>query len=96
MNVHNHGLKKRDDNKSMIQEETVNAGFFEKIRQPLICAAKVFVFFLISQPLIYLFQVPFSQDGRGLFRYYPFWFKWTIATIPMAFIGWYIKRSLIM
>ena len=68
VNVHNHGLKKRDNNKSMIQEETVNAGFFEKIRQPLICAAKVFVFFLISQPLIYLFQVPFSQDGWGLFR----------------------------
>ena len=93
MNVHNHGLKKRDNNKSMIQEETVNAGFFEKIRQPLICAAKVFVFFLISQPLIYLFQVPFSQDGWGLFRYYPFWFKWTIATIPMAFIGWYINKK---
>ena len=43
------------------QEITKNAGFFEKIKEPLICAAKVFVFFLISQPLIYLFEVPFKD-----------------------------------
>ena len=33
------------------QEDTKNGSFFDKFRQPLICAAKVFVFFLISQPI---------------------------------------------
>ena len=49
------------------QEDTKDGSFFEKIRQPLICAAKVFVFFLISQPLIYLFEVPFSEAFRVLY-----------------------------
>ena len=75
------------------KEDTKNGSFFDKIRQPLICAAKVFVFFLISQPLIYLFEVPFKEMGWKLFGYYPYWFKWTLATIPMAFIGWYINKK---
>ena len=33
-------------------------------------AWKCFVFFLISQPLVYLIQVPFSSLGWGLFGYY--------------------------
>ena len=37
-------------------------------------ALKCFVFFLISQPLVYLIQVPFSQLGWALFGYYRFWF----------------------
>lgn len=53
-------------------------------------ALKVFVFFLISQPLIYLFQVPFA--GWEIFRFYGYWFIWTLATLPAAFIGWYINR----
>lgn len=53
---------------------------------------KTFVFFLISQPLIYLLQVPFSPLGWKLFDYYLYWFYWTLATIPMAFIGWYINK----
>ena len=56
-------------------------------------AAKTFVFFLISQPLIYLFQVPFSALGWSLFRYYPPWFIWTLLTVPMAWIGWYTRRK---
>ena len=56
-------------------------------------SAKTFVFFLISQPLIYLFQVPFSEQGWSLFRYYPPWFAWTVFTIPMALIGWYTRRK---
>lgn len=51
------------------------------------------MFFLISQPLIYLFQVPFSWMGRGIFRYCSYWFFWTLGTFPMAFVGWYIKRK---
>ena len=37
-------------------------------------ALKCFVFFLISQPLIYLVEVPFSHLGWQLFIYYKYWF----------------------
>ena len=56
-------------------------------------ALKVIVFFLISQPLVYLVQVPFHPMGFGLFRYYPTWFRWTLLTFPMAFVGWYMKKD---
>ncbi len=56
-------------------------------------ALKCFVFFLISQPLIYLVQVPFAEMGWGLFGYYRYWAIWTVLTLPMGFIGYYIKRS---
>ena len=56
-------------------------------------ALKCFVFFLISQPLIYLVQVPFSYMGWGLFGYYKYWFLWTILTIPMGYIGYYMKKN---
>jgi len=56
-------------------------------------ALKCFVFFLISQPLIYLLQVPFSWQGWGLFKYYRFWFIWTILCLPMGFIGYYMKKD---
>ena len=62
-------------------------------KMPLESALKTFVFFLISQPLIYLIQVPFSSMGWGLFRYYGFWFLLTLLTFPMAFIGWYITKK---
>ncbi len=56
-------------------------------------ALKCFVFFLISQPLVYLLQVPFNELGWGLFGYYKFWFILTIACIPMGFIGYFIKKD---
>ena len=62
-------------------------------KKPLESALKVFVFFLISQPLIYLFQVPFSWMGWKLFGYYFYWFLLTLATFPMAFVGWYINKK---
>lgn len=62
-------------------------------KSPLDSALKVFVFFLISQPLVYLVQVPFHPDGFGLFRYYPAWFRWTLLTVPMAFVGYYMKKD---
>ena len=62
-------------------------------KSPLDSALKTFVFFLISQPLVYLVQAPFSPDGLGLFRYYPAWFRWTLLTFPMAFVGWYMKKD---
>ncbi len=56
-------------------------------------ALKCFVFFLISQPLVYLIQVPFTNDGFGIFRYYSYWFVWTIFTIPMGYVGYYMKKD---
>ena len=62
-------------------------------KKPLESALKTFVFFLVSQPLIYLFQVPFSWQGWGLFQYYRYWFILTLCTFPAAFIGWYIRKK---
>ncbi len=62
-------------------------------KSPRESALKTFVFFLVSQPLIYLFQVPFSSVGWQIFRYYRYWFIWTLLTLPMAYIGWYITKK---
>ena len=62
-------------------------------RSPLDSGLKCLVFFLISQPLVYLVQVPFNVYGWGIFRYYPGWFVWTLFTFPMGFIGWYMKKD---
>ena len=56
-------------------------------------ALKCFVFFLISQPLVYLLQVPFKPEGWGLFGYYGYWFRWTVLCLPMGYIGYYIKKD---
>lgn len=62
-------------------------------KKPLEAALKTFVFFLISQPLVYLIEVPFNSMGWGLFGYYRFWFIVTLFTFPGAFLGWYIKKD---
>lgn len=62
-------------------------------KSPKDSALKCFVFFLISQPLIYLFQVPFSWQGWNLFSYYKYWIIWTIACLPMGYVGYYIKKK---
>ena len=62
-------------------------------KSPLDSALKCFVFFLISQPLVYLIQVPFSSMGWSLFGYYRYWFYWTLATIPMGYIGYFINKK---
>lgn len=54
---------------------------------------KTFVFFLISQPLIYLLQVPFSWLGWQIFMYYPRWFIVTLFTFPAAMIAYQIKKD---
>ncbi len=56
-------------------------------------AIKCFVFFLISQPLIYLAEVPFNRLGWHIFVYYKYWFIWTILTLPMGYIGYYMKKE---
>ena len=65
-------------------------------KTPWEAVAKVFVFFLISQPLVYLIQVPFSDMGWKLFGYYPYWFKLTLATIPAGFAAWFCKKGNIL
>ena len=61
--------------------------------KPLEAACKTFVYFLISQPMVYLVQVPFNPMGWNLFGYYRYWFFWTLATFPGALIAWFIKRD---
>ena len=56
-------------------------------------ALKTFVFFLISQPLIYLIEVPFDAMGFKLFMYYDFWFIVTLLTLPGAAIAFLVKRK---
>ena len=55
-------------------------------------ALKCFVFFLISQPLVYIVQDVINQSNL-FFTYYRFWVIWTIACIPMGFIGYYMKKD---
>lgn len=62
-------------------------------KKPLEAGFKTFVFFLISQPLCYLVQVPFYRDGFGIFMYYSFWAKLTLLTFPGAIIAWYSKKE---
>lgn len=62
-------------------------------KKPLEAGLKTFVFFLISQPLCYLVQVPFYRDGFGIFMYYPYWAKITLLTFPGAIIAWYTKKE---
>ncbi len=55
-------------------------------------ALKCFIFFLISQPLIYLIQDVVNHSH--LFNtYYRYWFMWTIACLPMGYIGYYMKKD---
>ena len=61
--------------------------------KPLEAGLKTFVFFLISQPLIYLLQVPFSIQGWHLFAYYPLWLLITVLCFPGAMIAWLVKRD---
>lgn len=55
-------------------------------------ALKCFVFFLISQPLIYLIQ-DVIQHSNLFNTYYRYWFMWTLGCIPMGFIGYYMKKD---
>ena len=62
-------------------------------KTPLESALKCFVFFLISQPIVYLLQVPFNSMGWGIFVYYPPWFYWTVFTLVMGYVGWYMRKE---
>ena len=62
-------------------------------KTPKESALKCFVFFLISQPLVYLIQVPFNRMGWGIFVYYKYWFIWTLFTLVMGYVGWYMRKE---
>ena len=55
-------------------------------------ALKCFIFFLISQPLVYLIQ-DVINSSHLFHQYYKYWFIWTIACLPMGFIGYYMKKD---
>ena len=56
-------------------------------------SVKTFVFFLISQPLIYLFEVPFKAAGFSLFSYYKYWAIITVLTLPGAAAAYLVKKQ---
>lgn len=62
-------------------------------KKPLEAGLKTFVFFLISQPLVYLFQILFFKAPWSLMGYYDFWFKLTLLTFPAAFLAWFTKKK---
>ena len=55
-------------------------------------AFKCFIFFLISQPLVYLVQDIVNHNNLFI-TYYRFWVSWTIGCLPMGFIGYYMKKD---
>lgn len=56
-------------------------------------ALKCFVFFLISQPLVYLIQVPFDSRGFGLFQNCQHLLILSLLALPMGFIGYFMKKD---
>lgn len=52
---------------------------------------KCLVFFVISQPLIYLIEVPFL--GWEIMSYYQNWIYWTLFTFPMGLVGYFMKKD---
>ena len=54
---------------------------------------KCFVFFLISQPLIYLIEAFFLPVGWNVFGYYKYWFIITLLTLPGAAIAFLVKKK---
>lgn len=59
---------------------------------------KTFVFFLISQPIIYGIQILLGDLTLDMACYYyrMTWLPWTIAVLPMAFIAFYSKKDNIL
>lgn len=53
---------------------------------------KTFLFFLISQPLIFLIESIFDGMNFAVFSYYKYWFFITLLTLPGAIIAYQLKR----
>ena len=54
-------------------------------------ALKTLVFFAISQPLIFLIEVPFV--GWSVMGYLRQWAPIIVLTFPMAFVGYFMKKD---
>lgn len=56
---------------------------------------KCFVFFLISQPLVYAVEVLFGPLTKDMAMYYyrSIWFPRTLLTLPGGFIAYYCKKQ---
>ncbi len=61
--------------------------------KPLEAGLKTFVFFLISQPLIFLLQIPFGGTFDNFLMNYPRWFIWTLLCFPGAMLAWFVKKD---
>lgn len=59
---------------------------------------KCFVFFLISQPLVYLVQILFGNLAMdmGIYYYRSIWLPMTVLTLPGGFIAYYCKKQNIL
>lgn len=64
-----------------------------RTKKPIEAASKVFIFFLISQPLVYLVKVPVDPRGWMVFEDYTGWFIWTLLTFPGAYIAWFTNKK---
>lgn len=60
-------------------------------KKPLESGLKIFVFFLISQPMVYLVEMPFL--GVGIWSYYKYWAFVTVLTLPGGMIANLIKKK---
>ncbi|MDO4460681.1 MAG: hypothetical protein Q4C42_11505 [Clostridia bacterium] len=55
---------------------------------------KCFVFFLISQPLVYLVQIAIGYlDFSMALGFYKYWFIWTLLTLPGGYIAFFCKKQ---
>ncbi len=55
---------------------------------------KCFVFFLISQPVVFAVQIPFGKlTVEQSIYYYKTWFFETLLTLPGGWIAYYAKRQ---
>lgn len=53
--------------------------------RPVEAGLKTFVFFLVSQPLIYLIEMPFV--GPSVWSYLPYWLGATVACLPAGMLA---------
>lgn len=58
-------------------------------------ALKCFVFFLISQPLVYLTEILLGalESEMGLYYYRAIWLPMTMLTLPGGFIAYFCKQQ---
>ncbi|MDO4182209.1 MAG: hypothetical protein Q4E12_01170 [Coriobacteriia bacterium] len=60
-------------------------------RTPLESALKCFVFFLISQPLVYLVEIP--TLGHFPWEYLNIWMPYIVASVVAGFLAFYMRRQ---